>query len=167
MHYLKAVARCLLDGVSRAPSHYRDIRRHHSLAQERDAAFRAYRNHPFLGLHIGAEFYVLENWFNTDLEPQKPGIYYIDANQPLPFPSHSFSFVFSEHMIEHISLLAGVRFFAECRRVLKPSGVIRIATPNLRNIVALLSNHDDDERLELRRSEQVDWRAWLADHDSS
>jgi len=38
---------------------------------------------------------------------------------------------------------------------------------NCDNVILFPSNHDDDDRLELRRSEQVDWRAWLAEHESN
>lgn len=140
--WARAAARSLLDSARAVPTQYREIRRHARLTRERDAAFLVYLNQSFRGLHVGAEFYALENWFNTDLTPLKPGIYYLDATEPLPFPSHSFDFIFSEHMIEHIPLASGLKFLAECRRVLKPSGILRIATPNLRNILALGSNHD-------------------------
>jgi predicted SAM-dependent methyltransferase len=43
-------------------------------------------------------------------------------------------------MIEHITFEQSAQMLAECHRVLKPGGRIRIATPPLRFIVNLLTN---------------------------
>jgi len=127
-----------------ARAEYRRSIRYQRLIRQRNVAFAAYRNHSPRCLHLGAQNFVLSNWFNTDLEPVTEGVYYVDATQPLPFPDGSFDFVFSEHMIEHIPFVSGLRLLAECRRVLKPSGVVRIATPNLRNILGLIADHHPD-----------------------
>jgi predicted SAM-dependent methyltransferase len=140
-HNLLDAFHSLSQGLDHAKVQYWHVRQYRRLKQERNAAFAAYECSP-RGLHIGAADFVLENWFNTDLDPRLPGVYYLDATQPLPFPDHSFDLVFSEHMIEHIPFAAGRKLLAECRRVLRPSGIVRIATPNLRNILALVSNRD-------------------------
>jgi predicted SAM-dependent methyltransferase len=141
-HNLRDAVQSLAEGVQHARIQYWCVRHYRRLNQERDAAFAVYGNQSPRGLHIGAADFVLENWFNTDLDPRTPGVYYLDATRPLPFPDGSFDFIFFEHMIEHIPFAAGRQLLAECRRVLKSSGVVRIATPNLRNILALISNHD-------------------------
>jgi predicted SAM-dependent methyltransferase len=48
-------------------------------------------------------------------------------------------------MIEHISFNEGSKLLAECRRILKPGGVVRAATPNLRTILALIAENSDNE----------------------
>jgi predicted SAM-dependent methyltransferase len=143
-HSWKIGIRSLREGLDHARDHYWVARRYKRLSRERDAAFVSYRNRSPLGLQIGAQNNELENWFNTDLDPRTEGIYYLDATQPFPFPDHTFDFIFSEHMIEHIPFAAGLEFLRECRRVLKPSGVVRTATPNLKNILALNINHNSD-----------------------
>jgi len=144
MHQFRAAVRCLHEGIHYARTQYWYARHYGRLAPMRDAAFAAYTKQSPRGLHIGASDAALEKWFNTDLEPHSPGVYYLDATQPFPFPDRCFDFVFSEHMIEHIPFSTGLRFLLECKRVLKPDGVIRIATPNLRNIVALITARDPE-----------------------
>jgi predicted SAM-dependent methyltransferase len=132
------------EGISHARVRYWCARHYQRLSHERDAAFTRYSSYSPRGLQIGAAGTTLDNWFNTDLDPRKEGVYYLDATQPLPFPDHSFDFIFSEHMIEHIPFASGLQLLSECRRVLKPSGVVRTATPNLKNILALIADHDPD-----------------------
>jgi predicted SAM-dependent methyltransferase len=48
-----------------------------------------------------------------------------------------FDYVFSEHMIEHVSYAEGLLMLRECLRVLKPGGRIRIATPSLEVLLDL------------------------------
>ena len=57
-------------------------------------------------------------------------------------------------MIEHISYDNGVKMLAECRRILKPAGRIRISTPDLAFIVSLYNV----EKPGLRK-EYIKWAA--------
>jgi SAM-dependent methyltransferase len=50
----------------------------------------------------------------------------------IPEASGSADAVYSCHMLEHLDRAAARRFMAECRRVLKPGGVLRIAVPDLK-----------------------------------
>lgn len=72
-----------------------------------------------------------DGWLASDLKPKNRGILFIDATQPLPFAGGSFSYVFAEHMIEHIEYDDGQNLIREIYRVLRPGGVVRIATPDL------------------------------------
>jgi predicted SAM-dependent methyltransferase len=143
-HSLKIGIESLRQGLDHARERYWIARNYRRLNRERDAAFASYRKRSPLGLQIGAQNNEFDNWFNTDLDPRVEGIYYLDATKPFPFPDHTFDFVFSEHMIEHIPFTDGLNFLRECRRVLKPSGIVRTATPNLKNILALNTNHSSD-----------------------
>ncbi len=102
-------------------------------------------SHPLAKLQIGAGGGLLEGWLNTDLDPV-PGAAYLDATRPFPAPDCSFDYVFGEHMIEHMTREQGMAMLAECRRVLKPSARLRIATPDLERIVALHGATGDDIR---------------------
>ena len=83
-------------------------------------------------LHIGCGPMTMQGWLNTDMEPARgPGIVYLDITERMPLPDGSFSYIYSEHLIEHVSLPAGIAHMKDCLRVLKPRGVMRIATPDL------------------------------------
>ena len=84
-------------------------------------------------LHVGCGKHILSGWLNTDSYLQDPSlpIYLFDASQKFPFANATFAYVFSEHMIEHISYSAGLHMLSECLRVLKPLGVLRLSTPDL------------------------------------
>jgi predicted SAM-dependent methyltransferase len=105
-------------------------------------------------LHIGCGFNVLAGWLNTDFVPLTASVCYLDATKRLPFKDDTFDFVFSEHMIEHISVKDGVALLSECLRVMKRGGRIRIATPDLRSILAL----HDENRSGLQQ-EYIQWAA--------
>jgi predicted SAM-dependent methyltransferase len=85
-------------------------------------------------LHFGAGGVRLPGWLDSDLIS---GDIYLDVTRPLPLPSQSVAYAFGEHVIEHIPEAAGVRLLGELRRVLRPGGVLRITTPDLRKIIAL------------------------------
>lgn len=61
----------------------------------------------------------------------------MDATEPFPFEAGSFQFVFSEHMIEHVSYTGRARMLSECYRTMRPGGVIRVTTPDLASIMGL------------------------------
>jgi predicted SAM-dependent methyltransferase len=94
-------------------------------------------NDPVRKLHIGCGDHILRTWLNADFEPEKAGVMHLDARAPFPFKAGEFSYVFSEHMIEHIPYSDGFRMLTECYRVLKPNGKIRISTPDLSFLIAL------------------------------
>jgi SAM-dependent methyltransferase len=90
-------------------------------------------------LQVGAGRNPLPGWLNTDYEPTANSIIFLDATTPFPFNDAAFDYVFSEHMIEHISYLEGIIMMKEVFRVLKPGGKVRIATPDINYIVGLFS----------------------------
>src|SRR5579863_8923255 len=64
-------------------------------------------------------------------------VMHLDASQHFPFRDETFDYIFSEHVIEHISYRTGVKMLAECFRVLKRSDKVRISTPDLAFLVDL------------------------------
>jgi predicted SAM-dependent methyltransferase len=74
----------------------------------------------------------LKGWINSDMEPDiANGVIYLDVTEPLPFPDGSLQYVYSEHVLEHVTLETTFAHFVECYRALRPGGVIRIAMPDL------------------------------------
>jgi len=98
-------------------------------------------------LHIGCGENLLDGWLNADLFPRSPEVLHLDASRPFPFEDGQFDYVFSEHMIEHVSHAEGALMLAECHRVLKNNGTIRISTPDLAFLIELYR----ENRSELER----------------
>ena len=92
-------------------------------------------------LEIGAGWNGRPGWLATDLSPP-PGLACIrlDATKSFEIPSESFDFVYSEHMIEHVSFEDGRNMLEECNRILKPFGVIRVVTPSLGFLSRVISS---------------------------
>lgn len=89
-------------------------------------------------LQIGCGDNELSGWLNTELCPRREQIF-LDATKPFPFADNVFAFIYTEHMIEHISLRDAEAMLSECRRVMAPGGIIRIVTPDLEFLTTLLS----------------------------
>jgi predicted SAM-dependent methyltransferase len=115
-----------------------------------------FADHEIRKLHIGCGHHILKGWLNSDYYPQSTQILHLDATKPFPFKDGEFDYVFSEHMIEHITYSEGLHMSAECRRVLKPNGTLRIATPNLSFLVALYQN-------DMKTDLQKDYIKWSTD----
>lgn len=58
-------------------------------------------------------------------------IRYADAIKHIPHADGAVSVIYSSHMLEHLDRSEGVQFMRECRRVLEPGGILRIAVPDL------------------------------------
>jgi len=93
-------------------------------------------------LHLGCGSNLLPGWVNTDFPPKSDTVIELDATKKFPFEDNYFDYVFSEHMIEHISFEDGLNMLKECFRVLKPGGKIRCSTPDLRFLIKL---HEDPD----------------------
>jgi predicted SAM-dependent methyltransferase len=103
-------------------------------------------------LHLGTSNNVLEGWLNTDIFLNSKSVVYLDATRRFPFDDATFEYVMAEHMIEHIDYAAAQIMLHECFRVLKPGGRIRLATPDLKVLLALHST----DKTEIQRR-YVDW----------
>ncbi len=90
-------------------------------------------------LQLGAAGNVMDGWLNTSLRPRSPRIVYLDVTEPFPFDHGVFDYILSEHLIEHLPYNDGRFMLAECFRVLKPGGKIRLSTPDLGMVARLLS----------------------------
>ena len=74
----------------------------------------------------------------------------LDLRFGVPLEDETVDLIYSEHLIEHLTLEDGLKHFAECRRLLKPNGVLRIATPDLAELVK-------DYSTDWRRHHWVRW----------
>ncbi len=97
-------------------------------------------------MHVGAGGKSLKGWLNTDFAPISLSVVPLDITKPFPFSAETFHYIYSEHMIEHLSYNNGIFMLRECFRVLRPAGRIRIATPDLRVIVGLFAAEKTSEQ---------------------
>lgn len=81
---------------------------------------------PSLKINFGCGTNKLDGWKNHDAE--------VDITKPLPYPDASADFVMAEHVVEHIGYYEAIEFFKECRRILKPGGVVRICVPSIERV---------------------------------
>src|SRR5262249_8463346 len=108
-----------------------------------------------LNLGCGQRFHPA--WTNLDVRPSDPTVRAWDVTKPLPFADASFDAVYHSHLLEHLPRDRALPFLRECRRVLKPGGVIRIAIPDLEAIALLYLDavaaawNGDPEALEQHR----------------
>lgn len=73
-------------------------------------------------------------WINLDFHGDGRTVFPWDLRQGLPLPDASCDVVYSSHAIEHFDRKGACQFLAECHRVLKPGGILRLAAPDLEGI---------------------------------
>ena len=116
------------------------------------------RDHPVKRLQIGAGSSRRAGWLNTDIEPGE-GLAYLDATKRFPFEDWSLHYIFSEHVIEHLSYDEGKVMIAEAFRVLAPGGKMRISTPNLTRFIQLFDKNLS-EAAKAYLNGKVEWHQW-------
>jgi predicted SAM-dependent methyltransferase len=81
-----------------------------------------------------------------------------DLTKTLPFHTGTISSIYASHVLEHLYHVDAQKLLAECKRVLKPGGVIRLVVPDLHSMVV-----DYLERKN-RNGSSGDEKASAADH---
>jgi predicted SAM-dependent methyltransferase len=102
-------------------------------------------------LHVGCGTNRFDGWINADITPRADLIIFLEKK--LPFKSNTLDRIYSEHVLEHVSFGAGVSFLREALRVLKPGGVIRIAMPDLDELI-------DGYQKDWKRFDWIKWPAY-------
>jgi predicted SAM-dependent methyltransferase len=136
-----------------------DVRKLRKLASmlNRQRTISTYiKSHKIRKLQIGSGEVKISGWLSGDLNPCSKDVIYLDATKKLPFPDSTFDYVFSEHMIEHISWGEGIFMLKECRRVLKTGGVLRVATPDLSVLLEMYCK-------ETKTSSEKQYIKWITD----
>ena len=95
-------------------------------------------------LNLGGGSLLSLRWLTADVDPRSD--VFMNVTEPLPMPDNALDVVYSEEVIEHIDREAGGRMLAECFRVLKPEGTLRLTTPStatkkFRDIMGALTPH--------------------------
>ena len=109
----------------------------------------------YLNLGCGTNYSTQQEWTNIDFTADGEAVIAHNLLKGIPFTDHSFDAVYHSHVLEHFSKDDGEIFTAECFRVLKPGGVLRIAVPDLetivRNYLKLLDNLTNDPHDEISK----------------
>jgi predicted SAM-dependent methyltransferase len=107
-----------------------------------------------LRLNVGSSGNALDGWLSIDIRPDDD-CFGMDAAQSWPFETASAAAINSEHFIEHLTLPEARAYFREAYRVLRPGGVIRTTTPNLRGLCHIYMD-GDPHALEVHRQHGYD-----------
>lgn len=71
-------------------------------------------------------------WENFDAE--------VPIERQLPFPDGTTAFIFASHVIEHVAPKEVWNFLVECKRILQPGGVVRLAFPDLSRLANMMTD---------------------------
>ncbi|MCI0541019.1 MAG: methyltransferase domain-containing protein [Verrucomicrobiales bacterium] len=74
-------------------------------------------------------------------------VHYLNVAHRFPFPEKSFDFVYSAHMLEHLSPHDAASCIREVHRVLRNGGILRIAVPDLDELVQKYNPEGPEEFL--------------------
>lgn len=111
---------------------------------------------PYVNLGCGARFH--PDWVNIDLISTHPEVIAHDLSKGIPLADSSCEAVYHSNVIEHIRFPSVLFFLRECHRVLKPGGVIRVATPDLERICRVyLSKLEGALRGDTRAVQDREW----------
>lgn len=110
----------------------------------------------YLNLGCGKTYSTEEVWTNIDFAYSGEGVIVHNLLNGIPYPENTFDLVYTSHVLEHFTKDDGELFVAECFRVLKPGGVLRIVVPDLeaivRNYIRLLDELLEDPTDQLAKA---------------
>ncbi len=110
----------------------------------------------YLNLGCGNRYHPA--WINIDIAPQGPEVIQNDLCRGIPLSDASCDVVYHAAVLEHLRRPDAEAFLADCYRVLKPGGIIRIGVPDLEKICQLyLSRLDAALDGEEATSHDYDW----------
>lgn len=106
-----------------------------------------------INLACGGKLCHLPGWINADHSPCNKEVMQVNLLKPLPFHDNTFDIVYHSQFIEHLPMDRANVFLKECYRVLKPNGILRIVTPDLkdqaseylRNLQEILRDPNNEE----------------------
>ena len=83
----------------------------------------------YLNLGCGRRYH--PDWINIDVAPRGPDVIQHDLSRGVPLSDLSVDVVYHSAVLEHMRREDATAFMAECYRVLKPGGIVRVGVPDL------------------------------------
>ncbi|RYU91611.1 methyltransferase domain-containing protein [Mucilaginibacter terrigena] len=100
------------------------------------AAVKKITNAANISLNVGCGPFGHDGWVNVDLMALKNVSFTYDTRKHLPFKDNTVERIRVEHFFEHIDKSFEAPFFLEeCKRVMKPGAVLRIAVPDVEKFI--------------------------------
>ena len=88
----------------------------------------------YLNVGCGTKFHPA--WTNIDMAASDPAVQAVNLIKGIPFKTNRLDLVYHSQVLEHISKDPAPAFLAECMRVLKPGGTLRVVVPDLEDIAS-------------------------------
>jgi predicted SAM-dependent methyltransferase len=92
-------------------------------------------------LNLGGGNALFDRWLTADVTARAD--VYMDMTRRLPVPDACLDVVYMEEVIEHLTLTDGRALLAECLRILRPSGHLRLTTPSLEYFATRVTESDE------------------------
>jgi len=86
-------------------------------------------------INVGCGKSQFNGWINIDGNFMNRPDMWLDVRDGLPFRNGSVKLIYSCHFFEHLYLGELRPLLAECKRILRPDGGMRIAVPNLQSAI--------------------------------
>lgn len=104
-------------------------------------------------VNLGSGSHYIAGFINIDFFiTRAPKDYGADLRFPLKIASNTVNGIISEHTIEHLTYGQSTAILAECHRILKPGGVLRVIVPDLS---LFIRNYSDNNQEWFTRWEQL------------
>jgi hypothetical protein len=94
-------------------------------------------------VNFGSGPHRLDGWINVDLDPAGRPDVVADLARALPFADACADAIFTEDFVAQLEPGALEAFLAECRRMLKPGGALRVLTPDLARFARMYLDEPD------------------------
>jgi len=98
---------------------------------------------PVAKIQLGCGGNLLDGWLNTDGQCDgwfHPNSVKLNAAESFALPNSVFDYVYSEHVIEHLTYWQGQNMLQESFRIMKPGARLRISCPDFQFLLDLYQN---------------------------
>ncbi len=97
---------------------------------------KKFKNQPNIKLNIGAGPFGEDGWVNIDTFKHTKISFTYDCRKKIPFKTATVHKIRCEHFLEHMDKIYETPIFlAECKRVLKNDGILRIIVPDIEKYI--------------------------------
>lgn len=110
----------------------------------------------FLNVGCGPVFIKSERWMNIDFGAKSNDVIRLDLRRlSKTYPALKFDGIYSCHVIEHLSINEAKKHLGICFDRLNEGGVVRMVTPDFRNLVAAYLVHAENGEIHLASIEKL------------